>query len=117
MNSAYTDFFNNAYVNTPWDMYSVGNLTVTKTDKEGDEDMRYLYEVILVNPKNDIFHSKKVIAKSETSAIVQVFNESQFSIKNNVPFDDLKTSCKMLMSWKKKKSLTKVIENIKKAIE
>jgi len=48
---------------------------------------------------------------------MKTYNESQFSIENNVPFDDLKISCRELMSWKKEKSLKKAIETIKKAVE
>lgn len=83
-----------------------------------NEDMRYLYEVILVNPKNDTFYETKVIARSDTSALIQAYKESDFyDVGLRVEFDDLKTSCKILMEWKKEKSLTKAIETIKKAVE
>jgi len=85
--------------------------------KKGDDDMRYLYEVILVNPKNDTYYTNRVIARSETSALMKTYNESHFSIENDVLFDDLKTSCRILMEWKKEKSLKKAIETIKKAVE
>ena len=84
--------------------------------KGGDDNMRYLYEVILVNPKNDEFQTTKVVARSETSALMEAFNKSDFS-EGPVNFDDLKTSCRVLMEWKKEKSLKKAIETIKEAVE
>lgn len=99
---------------------------INNNKKGGDENMRYLYEVILVNPKNDELFTTKVVARSETSALMEAYSESQFSsvgkvsetlIAINVPFDDLKTSCRVLMEWKKKESLKKAIETIKKAVE
>ena len=84
-------------------------------NKKGDDDMRYLYYVILVNPKNDEFFTTKVVAKSETSALMEAYNESQF--KDEITFDDLKYNCKQLMEWKKEKSLEKALETIKKAVE
>ena len=87
-------------------------------NKKGDDDMRYLYEVILVNPKNDTFMVEQVIAKSETSALMKAFYESGFETgAKSVPFDDLKTQCRVLMEWKKEKSLEKALETIKKAVE
>ena len=83
-----------------------------KKNKE-NEDMRYLYEVILVNPNNDTFNKSEVIAKSETSALMKAYDNSSYTIE----FDDLKTSCRVLMEWKKEKSLTKAIETIKEAVE
>ena len=89
-----------------------------ENNKKGDDDMRYLYEVILVNPKNDEFYIDKVVARSETSALMAIYAESNFiQPPNTVKFDDLKTSCKILMEWKKEKSLKKAIETIKKAVE
>ena len=79
-----------------------------------NEDMRYLYEVILVNPKNDTFYETKVIARSDTSALLNAYNKSPFE---TILFDDLKTECRILMEWKKEKSLTKAIEIIKEAVE
>ena len=101
-----------------WDEYVypdyVGvNKMIDKIKKE-NEDMRYLYEVILVNPKNDTFYETKVIARSDTSALLSAYNKSPFE---TILFDDLKTSCRVLMEWKKEKSLTKAIETIKKAVE
>ncbi len=95
-------------------------------NKKGGDDMRYLYEVILVNPKNDEFYQKAVVARSETSALMEAYKNSQFCnigkvsetrIAINVEFDDLKTSCRVLMEWKKEKSLKKAIETIKEAVE
>jgi len=88
--------------------------------KKGDENMRYLYEVILVNPKNDSFDRSTVVAKSETSALMKAYKQAQemkVSSIWGIEFDDLKTSCKILMSWEKEKSLNKAIETIKKAVE
>ena len=86
--------------------------------KGGDENMRYLYEVILVNPKNGEFYIGRVVARSETSALMAIYAESNFiQPPNVVPFDDLKTSCRALFEWKKEKSLKKAIETIKKAVE
>ena len=97
--------------------YISGSVSRIIEPKKGDENMRYLYEVILVNPKNDEFYIGRVVARSETSALMKVYNESAFSIENNVPFDDLKTSCRELFEWKKEKSLKKAIETIKEAVE
>ena len=82
-----------------------------------NEDMRYLYEVILVNPKNEQFFECKVIARSETSALMEAYNKIPVMFGKNTKFDDLKTSCRILMEWKKEKSLTKAIETIKEAVE
>ena len=84
-----------------------------KKNKE-NEDMRYLYEVILVNPKNDTFYETKVIARSDTSALLNAYNKSPFE---TILFDDLKTECIVLMEWKKEKSLTKAIKTIQDAVE
>ena len=87
-------------------------------NKKGDEDMRYLYEVILVNPKNEDFFIDTVVARTETSAMMAVYAESNFiQPPSAVKFDDLKTSCRILMEWKKEKSLEKALETIKKAVE
>ena len=95
-------------------------------NKKRDDDMRYLYYVILVNPKTDEFFTTKVVAKSETSALMEAYSESNFSnvgkisegiIAIGVPFDDLKYNCKQLMEWKEEKSLEKALETIKKAVE
>lgn len=96
---------------------------ILSNNKKGDDDMRYLYEVILVNPKYDTFHKKCTVAKSETSALMKIYNESPFNkecegIKwDCIDFDDLKVSCRVLLEWKKEKSLKKAIETIKKAVE
>jgi hypothetical protein len=86
-----------------------------KIKKGGDDDMRYLYEVILVNPKNEAFDVLKVVAKNETSAMMKAYNNSAF--EGEVEFDELKTSCRVLMEWKKEKSLEKAIKMIKEATE
>ncbi len=85
-------------VSIPYTWYAPIN-----NNKKGDDDMRYLYEVVLVNPKNDTFYVDKVVARSETSALMEVYKDSPFlEMKHNiVPFDDLKTQCRILMSWKK----------------
>ena len=70
--------------------------------KKGGDDMRYLYEVILVNPKDDEFEICEVVAKSETSALMTAYGIGDFSdITDGVPFDDLETQCRILMSWEK----------------
>ena len=73
--------------------------------KEGGENMRYLYEVILVNPKDDEFEIFELVARSETAALMYAYEDSDFSgnddEKDNVCFDDLKVQCRILMSWKK----------------
>lgn len=84
-------------------------------NKKGDDDMRRLYEVTLVNPKNDTFFIDQVITRSEISASMEIYHRSQFDGK--IEFDDLKTSCSVLMEWKKEKSLKKAIETIKEAVE
>ena len=91
-------------------------------NKKGDDDMRYLYEVILVNPKDDEFEIFEVVAKSETAALIKAYKDSEFSnehdeLYDKVAFDDLKTHCRVLMEWKKEKSLEKALETIKKAVE
>ena len=95
-------------------------------NKKGDDNMRYLYYVILVNPKNDEFFTTKVVAKSEMAALMFAYGKSNFSnvgkittklISVDVQFDELKYNCKQLMEWKKEKSLEKALETIKKAIE
>ena len=74
-------------------------------NKKGDDDMRYLYEVILVNPKNDAFRLDTVVAKSETSALLKAYEYSDFSSTGlRVEFDDLKTSCHIIFEWKKEVS-------------
>ena len=84
------------------------------------EDMMYLWEVILVNPKDDAFEIYDVTAKSETSALMEVYKISQEDIESeifDVDFDDLKTQCTITMQWKKEKDLNKAIETIKDAVK
>jgi hypothetical protein len=92
-----------------------------KIIKEGDdEDMRYLYEVILVNPEDENFEIFEVVAKNETSALMQTYEISDFKGTKEVErveFDELKTHCRILFEWKKEKSLEKALETIKKAVE
>ena len=109
------------YVNVPSVWYEP---TPKNNNKKGDDDMRYLYEVILVNPKNDTFYVDRVVARSETSALMEIYKDSPFNEKcesgivcDATAFDDLKTNCKVLMEWKKEKSLEKALETIKKAVE
>ena len=71
---------------------------------KGGKDMRYLYEVILVNPKNDAFEIDVFVAKTETSALFEAYSLSQSleeSEIKGIEFDDLKTQCRVLMEWKK----------------
>ena len=99
--------------------YLEGSLA-RKIINKGGEDMRYLYEVILVNPKNDAYEIYDVTAKSETSALMEVYKISQEDIESeifDVDFDDLKTQCRILMEWKKEKDLKKAIETIKEAVK
>ena len=89
-------------------------------DKKGDNNMRYLYEVILVNPEDENFEIFEIVAKNEISALMQAYEISDFSGTeelDRVEFDDLKTNCRVLFEWKKEKSLEKALETIKKAIE
>jgi len=89
-------------------------------NKKEKEDMMYLWEVILVNPKDDNYEIFEVTAKSETSALMEAYMLSQTeedSELNNVEFDDLKTSSKVLFEWKKEKDLKKAIETIKDAVK
>ncbi len=88
---------------------------INNNKKGGDENMRYLYEVILVNPKKDTFLSVQIIARSETSALMKAYDKTDMF--DDIDFDDLKTSCRVLMEWKKKESLKKAMETIKKAVE
>jgi len=101
-----------------WDEYVypdyVGvNKMIDKIKKE-NEDMRYLYEVILVNPKNDTFYMENIVARSDTSALIEVYDRSTLG---EIAFDDLEVSCRRLMEWKKEKSLTKAIKTIQDAVE
>jgi len=101
---------------TPNPLY---NYLEFKNEKE-KEDMMYLWEVILVDPKTDLYEIFEVTAKSETSALMEAYMLSQTeedSELNNVEFDDLKTSCKVLFEWKKEKDLKKAIETIKDAVK
>lgn len=83
--------------------------TPINNNKRGGDNMRYLYEVILVNPKNDTFYVDRVVARSETSALMRAYEHSDFSSTGlKVEFDDLKTSCRILMEWKKKQPTTAV---------
>lgn len=93
--------------------------SVTRIIEKGDDNMRYLYEVILVNPKDDEFEVFELVARSETAALMFAYGDSDFNDKEktHVDFDDLETQCRILMSWKKKKSLEKALETIKKAVE
>ena len=100
------------------DWYKLATEQDFNNKKGGDEDMRYLYEVILVNPKNDEYVVNYEVARSETSALMEAYKKSQFNSElEGVDFDDLKTSCRVLMEWKKEKSLKKAIETIKEAVE
>jgi len=97
----------------------INKLNKFKNEKE-KEDMMYLWEVILVDPKTDLYEIFEVTAKSETSALMEAYMLSQTeedSELNNVEFDDLKTSCKVLFEWKKEKDLKKAIETIKDAVK
>ena len=110
----YAPFYNNVILT---------NITEYKeNNNKGDDNMRYLYEVILVNPKDENFEIFEVVAKTETSAMLQAYEMSDFAGNEEleleqVDFDDLKVSCRVLFEWKKEKSLEKALENIKKAIE
>lgn len=114
--------YNESPKDIPYDMPLCPSIweVFPKNNKERSENMRYLYEVILVNPKNDDFYTEKVVAKSETSALMHAYQESEFSAEGSgarVDFDELITNCKMLMEWKEYKSLEKAIETIKKSLE
>ena len=103
-----------------WDI-SRGS-SVTRIIEKGDDNMRYLYEVILVNPEDENFEIFEIVAKTEISALMQAYEMSDFAGNEEleleqVEFDDLKTQCRVLMSWNKEKSLEKALETIKKAIE
>ena len=50
-----------------------------KNNKKGDDNMRYLYEVILVNPEDDNFEIFEIVAKTETSALMQAYEMSDFA--------------------------------------
>ena len=83
---------------------------INKSTK-GDDNMRFLYEVILVNPKDDEFEIFEIVAKTETSALMQAYIMSDFAGTeklNEVEFDNLTTQCRVLMEWKKKERTTAV---------
>ena len=73
-------------------------------NEKEEEDMRYLYEVILVNPINDAYEIYDAAGKNETSALFEAYSLSQSleeSEIKGIEFDDLKTQCRVLMEWKK----------------
>ena len=74
--------------------------------KKGDDNMRYLYEVILVNPKDEEFEVGNVVARSEVAALMYAYEDSKFNDTDReyADFDDLKTQCRVLMQWKKEVS-------------
>ena len=100
---------------TPNPLY---NYLEFKNEKE-KEDMMYLWEVILVNPKDDAFEAFEVTAKSETSALMEAYGLSQVenSDINGIEFDDLVSQCNVEMEWVKEKSLTKAIKTIQEAVK
>jgi len=100
---------------TPNPLY---NYLEFKNEKE-KEDMMYLWEVILVNPKTDDFEAFEVTAKSETSALMVAYGLSQVenSDINGIEFDDLVSQCNVEMEWVKEKSLTKAIKTIQEAVK
>ena len=100
---------------TPNPLY---NYLEFKNEKE-KEDMMYLWEVILVNPKTDDFEAFEVTAKSETSALMEAYGLSQVenSDINGIEFDDLVSQCNVEMEWVKEKSLTKAIKTIQEAVK
>ena len=109
------------YMYTPFTYFPTVE-EMNKYNKKGDDNMRYLYEVILVNPKDENFEIFEIVAKTEISALMQAYEMSDFAGNEEleleqVEFDDLKTQCRVLMEWKKEKSLEKALETIKKAIE
>ena len=75
-------------------------------NEKGGDNMRYLYEVILVNPKDDEFEIGNVVARSEVAALMYAYEDSKFNDtdKEYADFDDLKTQCRVLMQWKKEVS-------------
>ena len=80
--------------------------SVTRIIEKGGEDMRYLYEVILINPEDENFEIFEIVAKNEVSALIQAYEISDFNGNeemdlDKVDFDDLKTKCRVLMEWKK----------------
>ena len=71
--------------------------------------MRFLYEVILVNPEDENFEIFEVVAKTETSALMQAYEMSDFAGNeemdlDKVEFDELKTKCRVLMEWRKERT-------------
>ena len=80
-----------------------------KNNNKGDNNMRYLYEVILVNPEDENFEIFEVVAKTETSALMQAYEMSDFAGNeeldlDRVEFDELKTKCRVLMEWRKERT-------------
>ena len=90
-----------------------------KLNEKEKENMMYLWEVILVNPKTDDFEAFEVTAKSETSALMVAYGLSQVenSDINGIEFDDLVSQCNVEMEWVKEKSLTKAIKTIQEAVK
>jgi len=89
-----------------WDWIQDPFSRIVSNNKKGDDDMRYLYEVILVNPKNDKFEFFHKVARSEVCALMYAYEGSKFN--SIIAFDDLKTSCRILMEWKKEYPKTAV---------
>ena len=82
--------------------YPTTRTPINKYNNKGDDNMRYLYEVILVNPEDENFEIFEIVAKTETSALLQAYEISDFSGTeelDRVEFDDLKTKCRVLMEW------------------
>ena len=71
--------------------------------------MRFLYEVILVNPEDENFEIFEIVAKTEVSALIQAYSMSDFNGNeemdlDKVEFDELKTKCRVLMEWRKERT-------------
>ena len=80
-----------------------------KNNNKGDDNMRFLYEVILVNPEDENFEIFEIVAKNEVSALIQAYEISDFHGNeemdlDKVDFDDLKTKCRVLMEWRKERT-------------
>ncbi len=108
------------YRTSSWEPGQIPIIDENNKIERSDENMRYLYEVILVNPEDENFEIFEVVAKNETSALMQTYEISDFKGTKEVErveFDELKTHCRILFEWKKEKSLGKALETIKKAVE
>ena len=72
-------------------------------DIKKENDNMKLWEVILVNPKDDTYEIDCIVARTSISALMKAYELAQMEVSEikDVEFDDLKTKCTVLMEWSK----------------